>query len=214
MAGLITPLARLAFAYLDKPRPPMPPQTGPGKYQATLIFGPQEVASEPFQAMLKAAETVAEEFFKGNMPSQFRSPFRRNEEKIAAGLKGFEPGGCFINVTTIEPPGLFDRNRQPILDVSKVYSGAWVRAEVTCFGFDKGGGKGVAFGLSSLQLVRDGERFGGADRSGGGFTPLGDEPVSNPGAAFAGASAPAAAASGSPSLLPPVGTPGAKPKLF
>lgn len=43
------------------------------------------------------------------------------------------------------------------MDPSEVYSGCYMRATLTAYAYDKGGGKGVSFGLQNLMKVKDGE---------------------------------------------------------
>lgn len=56
---------------------------------------------------------------------------------------------------------MVDKNVQPILDQSEVYSGCYGRISVNFYGFSSNGNKGIAAGLGNIQKLRDGESLGG-----------------------------------------------------
>lgn len=70
-------------------------------------------------------------------------------------------GHYFINARSNNKPMIVDQNVKPILDPSAFRSGDYCRVNMNAFGFDKGGGRGVAWGLNTIQLVRRGEPLSG-----------------------------------------------------
>ena len=56
---------------------------------------------------------------------------------------------------------MVDKNVQPILDQSEVYSGCYGRISVNFYGFNSNGNRGIAAGLGNIQKLRDGESLGG-----------------------------------------------------
>lgn len=114
-------------------------------------------------AMKAAAAAAAHEKWDDKLPTLLRSPFRRNDE-LDNPIEGI--GDDWIIMTFSSPeksrPGLVDAKLQDIIDESKVYSGAWFRAEVRPYAYDNKGNKGVSFGLQNVQLLRDGEPLAGS----------------------------------------------------
>ena len=62
---------------------------------------------------------------------------------------------------TEQAPQVVDRNVQPILDQSEVYSGCYGRISVNFYGFNSNGNRGIAAGLGNIKKLRDGESLGG-----------------------------------------------------
>ena len=63
-----------------------------------------------------------------------------------------------------------DRDLQPIIDRSEVYSGVYGRASITFFAFNTNGNKGIACSLNNLQKIADGYPLGGKSRAEDDFT--------------------------------------------
>ena len=81
----------------------------------------------------------------------------------------------FINANSTTAPGIVDADRQPILDMSEVYSGVYGRASITLYAFNSNGNRGIACGLNNLQKIRDGEPLGGRSRAEDDFATADDE---------------------------------------
>ena len=77
------------------------------------------------------------------------------------------------NSTT--PPQIVDKNVQPILDRSEVYSGCYARVSLNFYAFNSNGNKGVACGLGNIQKIRDGESLGGRSSAADDFTTVDDD---------------------------------------
>lgn len=70
-------------------------------------------------------------------------------------------GHWFINANSYEAPGIVDKNLEPIIIHSEVYSGVYGRASISFFGFNAGGNsRGISCALNNLQKIRDGEPLG------------------------------------------------------
>lgn len=70
--------------------------------------------------------------------------------------------GCyFINANSTSAPGIVDRDVNPILDHSEVYSGCKGRVSITFYAFNNSGNKGIACSLNNVQKWSDGEPLGG-----------------------------------------------------
>lgn len=75
-------------------------------------------------------------------------------------------GHWFISASSVQKPGLVDKNLQPIIDQAEFYAGCYAIATLTCFAYapskDRPQSKyGVSFGLQNIMKTRPGEAFSG-----------------------------------------------------
>lgn len=70
-------------------------------------------------------------------------------------------GNWYMNVNAYRKPGVVDRNVEPILDPTEVYSGCYARVSINAYAFNVGTHKGITFGLNHVQKLRDGDSLGG-----------------------------------------------------
>lgn len=164
----ITPEFRASFAHVFKPQPPLQPG-GKSKYGLTALFAP----GADLSGLKALAAKVAQDFFGDklkdpNFTKRLRNPFRDQGEKS---YEGYVPGAICINMTSENRPGVVDHNVQAIIEESQFYSGCYAKASVSCFGYDKAGNVGVAFGLNNVQKLRDGDPLGGRTRPEDDFKP-------------------------------------------
>lgn len=166
-----TPLARLAFSNsLFKMQTT---QSGKLQWGATLLF-PKTADITPIRKLaeeaavaewgdkvkaLIAAGTLHNPFLDGDGP-------QGKSKKTGAPHEGF-PGHWFIRCISGESyrPKLVNQQLLPIVSEEELYSGCYVYAVINAFTWENvQKGKGISFGLSMVQKVRDGEKIG----SGGG----------------------------------------------
>ena len=70
--------------------------------------------------------------------------------------------GCyFLNARSTKPVGVYDRQRNPILDSNDLYGGCKGKIAVTFYPYSTSGNHGIGVGLNGVQKVADGESFGG-----------------------------------------------------
>lgn len=167
--AIVTPAARGAFVNVIKPRPNNLDPQKRLQYSLTLLF--------PADVNLAILKKAAGEAARGewgdklNDPAfakRIRSPFRMQDD-FADQYEGFERGNIFIRLSADEDhkPIVLDASTGAQLQMKDVYSGAWFRAIVNPFTYDRPENKGVSFGLASVQKVRDDKPFtsGGGDPS-------------------------------------------------
>lgn len=160
--SIVTPEFRAAFVHVFKPQDGI--DGGAPKHSVVMLFDKTTDLSQ----MKALAQSTAIDFFGGadKIPAKFKSPFRDGSEK--PGLEGYKDK-IFVtassNAEKFPAPGVVDANKQPILDQTQVYSGCYMRAVVTCFGYNRAGNVGVSFGLNHVQKIRDGEPFSGRGRA-------------------------------------------------
>lgn len=156
--NIITPEFRGAFVSVFKASGMKDKPDSVKKYSVRAVFLPNADLS----AMKQQAQTAAQEKWGSNVPKTLRSPFRRNEE-LDNPVIGVPDDAIVMTFSANEDrrPGVVDANLQDIIDEAECYSGAWYRAQVRAFAYEKSGNKGVSFGLQNLQKLRDGEPLGG-----------------------------------------------------
>ena len=59
----------------------------------------------------------------------------------------------FLNANSKQAPQIVDRQVQPILDQSEVYSGCYGRVSITFYAYNSNGNKGIAAGLGNVQKL-------------------------------------------------------------
>lgn len=109
----------------------------------------------------KLARKEAEE--EGDDPDEISKP----DESVK--------GAYVLNVASKRQPQIVDKHLQPILDESEIYSGCYVNTSVGGFAYDTDGNKGVGWGLNNVQLVKQGERLGGAPNADEEFDTIDDD---------------------------------------
>jgi len=164
---VITPKARLNFAYLFHPRPPMNGQAGDPSYSCVLTFDPGTDLSPMKMAAFAAAK---EKWADKARTMSLRSPFRNNSDR--EGQEGFPPGGVFVTCRSNNRPGVVDQAVQPILSTDAIYSGCWVRASLRAFAYENAGNRGVSFALLNVQKISDGDRLDNRRSAEQDFEPL------------------------------------------
>jgi hypothetical protein len=159
MDNLITPEFRAAFISVFKATSM---QNADGsvskpKYSIRAAFPP----TAKLDPLKKEAEAVAREKWGDKIPKTLRSPFRLNEE-LEAPIVGIGDDWVIMSFSANEDrrPGIVDSKLQDIIDDSDVYSGAWYRAQVRAFAYEKAGNKGVSFGLQNVQKTKDDDPLG------------------------------------------------------
>lgn len=71
-------------------------------------------------------------------------------------------GMILVNAKSNSRPGLVGPDLQPIISVEDFYAGCFARASVSCFAYDKGANKGVAFNLNNVQKMKEGNKLSGS----------------------------------------------------
>jgi hypothetical protein len=157
MAHFVTPVGTLSFPHLFIPKPKTEAPGAKRVYSCSILFDAEAQQSPEFKALEKALVDTAKAKHgdKINLKTLSDWPIRDAAQKEYA---GYGPGMVYISPWTngednSPPPGIVDGRLQKVLDPSKVYAGALVRANVTPFGWTFSGKKGVSFGLNHIQLV-------------------------------------------------------------
>lgn len=129
------------------------------KYSVSCIIDKND--KETIAKIKKAIEVAKDEGkgkWGGKIPANLKTPLRdgdidRPEDEAYA-------DSMFLNANSKQAPQIVDRQVQPILDQSEVYSGCYGRVSITFYAYNSNGNKGIAAGLGNVQKLRDGEPLG------------------------------------------------------
>ena len=85
---------------------------------------------------------------------------------------GYVEGAIYLNLKSVNKPGLVDNQVQDIIDSAEFYGGCWARASVSVYAYAQGGNRGVNFGLGNIQKVKDDTPFGNRTKAQDDFAPV------------------------------------------
>ena len=133
---------------------------GEPKYSVSAIIPKSDKETiKKIQAAVEAAKQESLSKWGGKIPPNLKLPLRdgdidRPEDEAYKGC-------YFFNANSRQAPQVVDKQVQPILDQTEVYSGCYCRVSLTFYAFNSNGNRGIACGLNNLQKVKDGEHLGG-----------------------------------------------------
>lgn len=148
---------------------------GKERYSVSVLIPKDD--RKTIDAIEKAIDAALEEGaskFGGKIPNKqlLKLPLRDGDiEREDEAYKGH----YFINANSVTPPQIVDKNVNPILDQSEVYSGCYARVSLNFYAFNANGNKGVACGLGNIQKVADGDMLGGRTSAENEFESILDE---------------------------------------
>ena len=142
---------------------------GEPKYSVSLIIPKTDTRTVArIRAAIQAAYKDGESKLKGNGKSVPALDLIKNPLRDGDREKADDPayaGAYFVNANSKLAPQIVDRDLQPIIDRSEVYSGVYGRASITFYAFNTNGNKGIACSLNNLQKIADGDPLGGKSRA-------------------------------------------------
>jgi hypothetical protein len=173
---LVTPVFRASFPQLFVPKAMQEGQTP--KYSVSAVFEPSkfnEADKKRWAAILELLDATSLEKFKkkvNDLPGNFKRAIRDGAEK--ADLEGYGEGKVFANLSSKLKPGVVDAEGND-MEADDIYPGCYMRATVSAYAYDQGGGKGIALGLQNIRFVRDGERLDARTDAGEDFKDVEDD---------------------------------------
>ena len=147
---------------------------GDPKYSVSAIIPKSD--TETVAKIKKAIEQAKKDSVSkwgGKVPANLKLPLRdgdidRPEDEAYA-------DSYFFNANSRQAPQVVDKDVQPILDQSEVYSGCYGRISVNFYGFNNNGNRGTAARLKIIQTLRDGESLGGRSNAEEDFDVVAEE---------------------------------------
>lgn len=160
---IVTGEVRLSYAKLFTPETPQ--GGGDPVYSVTILIPKTDTATK--QAIDNAIQEVANEAlastFKGYMPPNLTAAVHDGDGVRPTDGKpyGDECKGCWvISAKSKTKPEVVDKNVQPILSPTAVYSGCYGRVSLNFYAYNNKR-VGVGIGLGNVQKLREGEPLGG-----------------------------------------------------
>lgn len=161
---VVTGKVRLSYAHLFTPKANEDGKDP--KYSVSILIPKSD--TETLRKIKAAVEAVKKDpasvqKWGGKLPPNLKTPLRDGDVE-----KPDHPeyaGHYFFNASSKQKPGIVDRNLQPILDQTEVYSGCYARVSVNFFAYNTSGNKGIGAGLNHVQKWADGEPLSGRSRA-------------------------------------------------
>ena len=150
---VITGVVRLSYANVWEPKSI---NGGAEKYSVSLII-PKSDINEAVNAAIEEGKGK----FGGKIPNKAALKLPLRDGDIDRPDDEAYANSYFINANSNTAPQIVDRNVNPIIDRSEVYSGVYARVSINFYAFNSNGNKGIACGLGNIQKIRDGEPLGG-----------------------------------------------------
>lgn len=170
---VVTGIVRLSYANVWEPKSI---NGGTPKYSISLIIPKSD--TKTIMAINAAVDAAIEEGkgkFGGKVPNKaaLKLPLRdgdsdRPEDEAYA-------DSYFVNANSNSAPQIVNKQVEPILDRSEVYSGVYARVSINFFAFNSNGNRGIACGLGNIQKVRDGEPLGSRSNAADDFATDGND---------------------------------------
>lgn len=159
---VVTGKVRLSYAHLFEPSSSFEGQDE--KYSTVLLIPKtdKETIKKIRDAQVEALEKGRENKFGGKIPKIWKDTLRDGDEEADLDRNPEYKGHMFLSCSSKVRPGLVDRDLNPIMDQTELYSGVYARVSMNAFPFSVSGNKGVSFGLNNVQKISDGESLGGA----------------------------------------------------
>jgi len=172
---IVTGKVRLSFAHLFEPYAAQANQDP--KYSCMILIpkSDTDTLEKVRRAQQLAAEAGKTTKFGGKIPPNLHYTLRDADEEGDLERYPEMAGHYFMNLANKTAPGLIDKDKNPILDRSQLYSGCYVRVQMGAFAYNSNGNKGVSFGLNHVQKWADGEPLDGSTKAEDWFDPIEDE---------------------------------------
>jgi len=144
------------------------------KYSVSAIIDKKDKETiKKIQAAVEAAKQESVAKWGGKVPSNLKTPLRdgdidRPDDEVYA-------NSYFLNANSKQAPQVVDKNVQPILDQSEIYSGCYGRISVTFYGYNSNGNRGIGAGLGNIQLQRASTPLGSRKNASDDFDALGED---------------------------------------
>jgi hypothetical protein len=172
---VVTGKVRLSYCHIFEPFTNIEGQEP--KYSVVLLIPKSDKATvaKLRKAQQAAIENAKDRLFKGSVPKGLKTTLHDGDEEADLDRNPEYEGHYYMSVNSKTKPGVVDRNVQPILDSTEVYSGCYARVSINAFAYSQAGNKGVSFGLNHVQKLEDGDFLGGRSRAEDDFDELDDE---------------------------------------
>ena len=149
------------------------------KYSASIIIPKSDTETiEKVKAGIQAAYEEGEGVLKGtgkSVPSLDIIKVALRDGDLEKPDDEAYANSYFINANSLNKPQIVDRNLNPIIEPSEIYSGMKARVSINFYAFNVNGNRGIAAGLGNVQKLADGTPLGGGSRAEDDFDVVEDD---------------------------------------
>lgn len=172
---VVTGKVRLSYVHLFEPYSQNADQ--PEKYSCVILIPKSDKATlrKIQRAIEAAAEAGKSKTFNGTIPKNLKTTLHDGDEEADLERNPEYEGHMYMSVSSKTKPGIVDKDVDPILDSTEVYSGCFARVSINAFAYNKQGNRGISFGLNHVQKLADGDYLGGRSKAEDDFDPIEDE---------------------------------------
>lgn len=172
---VVTGKVRLSYVHLFEPYASNPDDDP--KYSCVILIPKSDKATlkKIKNAIDAAAEAGKNSKFNGTVPKNLKTTLHDGDEEGDLERNPEYEGHMYMSVSSKTKPGIVDKDVDPILDSTEVYSGCYARVSINAFAYNTQGNRGVSFGLNHVQKIADGDYLGGRSRAEDDFDAIDDE---------------------------------------
>lgn len=157
---VITGVVRLSYCHIWEPSSMQ--DGGPKKYSAALLIPKTDKDTiKKINAAIAAATEAGIPKWGGKKPPVLKLPLRDGDAE--RGDDENYKGMYFINATSNQAPGVLDKDKNEMIDKTKLYSGCYAKVDINFYAFNTNGNKGIACGLNNILKVKDGPALSGKE---------------------------------------------------
>lgn len=162
---VVTNKVRLSYVHLFEPYSNNADQEP--KYSCVILIPKSDkVTLKKLQSAIDAAaEAGKNSKFGGKIPANLKTTLHDGDEEGDLERNPEYEGHYFMSVNSKTRPGIVDKDVNPILDSTEVYSGCYARVSINAFAYNTQGNRGVSFGLNHVQKIADGDYLGGRSKA-------------------------------------------------
>lgn len=172
---VVTGKVRLSYVHLFEPYSPNPDQ--PEKFSCVILIPKSDTKTIKAldDAITAAAENGKDKTFNGKIPANLKTTLHDGDEEADLDRNPEYAGHMYMSVSSKTKPGIVDKDVQPVLDASEVYSGCYARVSIGAFAYNTQGNRGISFGLNHVQKLADGDFLGGRSKAEDDFEAIEDD---------------------------------------
>lgn len=166
----VTPTFRASWLTVFEPR--AFEEGADPKYSVEMLFDKE---ATDLSELKKKMTLICEKAWgkdKAKWPKNFKWPFKDGDdmpEDVKEETAEIYKGHLYARADSKQPPGLFDEQRNDIMDKRELFSGCFCRASLFMVPYENVGGRdgrsGIKLYLQGIQRVKKGEPFGGGGSS-------------------------------------------------
>lgn len=153
---------KVLLSYLNVAKP-VGVNGGEPKYSVSVIIPKSDTKTlNKIKAAIEVAKREGTAKLGKKIPANLKTPLRDGDVDRPDDEAYVD--SYFINANSRTKPGIVDRNLEPIIDMTEIYSGCYGRVSMMFYPYNVNGNKGIAAGLQNIQKLEDGEPLGGKSR--------------------------------------------------